>query len=376
MSSGEDAGADFFNIWAEGSDKSPIPKKLLKVIKESAIKDPRIESGVHGYITRWYVTEHELMTKYMNRKLIMGLDTSDAIGRDDIGMIIRDVETGAVIATGIYNETNTILFAEWLMSWIEKYPNLIMVIERKSSGVSIIDNLLLLMCEKGINPFKRLFNWIVSDVEEKNKTRNIEILKTMERNLDYSNVGEYRKYFGYATAGSGKASRDNLYGAVFNNSIKYTGDTVRDSTLINQLESLTIKNNRIDHRAGGHDDLVIGWLLSYWFLTEAKNKKYYEINTNRILTTVVDAMIAEQGGKKMIEYKDKQIKMREEIDDLFEKLKKENNPAMNMIIINKIKMIYRRLDKNIIQPFNIESVIENIELEKYKQKRYYGGRQA
>ena len=170
MSDGEDAGADFFNLWAEGSDASVIDKKLLKIIKNSEIKDPITKTSGRGYITRWYVNEAEI-ERYKDRYIVMGLDTSDAIGNDDIGMVIRDVITGEVIATGVYNETNTIIFSQFLMEWIKEFPKLIMVIERKSSGVSIIDNLLLLMTEEGYNPFKRLFNWIASDNDDKNKEK-------------------------------------------------------------------------------------------------------------------------------------------------------------------------------------------------------------
>jgi len=369
MSDGEDAGADFLNIWAEGSMASPIDKRLLKVIKDSKIPDGRIVPSTHGYITRWYVNDYDRTHKYKNRPIVMGLDTSDAVGKDDIGMVIRDAQTGEVIATGLYNETNIIYFAEWLIEWLEEYPNLTMVIERRSSGVAIIDKLLYILPAKGINPFRRLFNWVTDEADTDKKKK--EFLQYIDKHLDYDLINPYRKHFGYATAGSGKASRDNLYGNTFLSAIKYTGSVVRDPDLINQLESLTVRNNRIDHKSGGHDDLVIAWLLSYWFLTEGKNKKYYGIDTNSVLSTVVDSIIEEQGGREAILYKEAQIKKRKEIDELLAKLKQTKDNIKSTMISNKIRMMYKQLDKNIVQPFNVDTIIQNIELEKRKSNRYY-----
>lgn len=59
-------------------------------------------------------------------------------------MIIRDASTGEVVAAGNYNETNLIVFSEWLVEWLTTFDNLTLVPERKSSAVAIIDNLLKL----------------------------------------------------------------------------------------------------------------------------------------------------------------------------------------------------------------------------------------
>lgn len=367
MSEGENAEADFLNIWAEGSESSPISKEnLAKINKSGMFMEPYVEISTYGYITKWYVKEQELEGGLANRKLIMGLDTSDAVGNDDIGMCIRDSVTAEVLACGKYNETNLISFAEWLVSWLERFPNLTIVIERRSSGVAIIDHLLLLLPTKGIDPFKRLFNWVVNEADGNPIYRE----EVLDKNYNYRSeevYTKYRKHFGYATSGSGRSSRDNLYGLAFNASIKYTSDTVRDKTLIKQLTGLIRKNDRIDHPAGEHDDLCVGWLLGYWFLSNAKNTQYYGLEPRRLLSAVNHNIIMEQGGYEAIEEQNKQVAIKEEIDNLIAELRTEQSEIKSIILINKIKHKYLQL-KDADTSFNIEGLIKNIETMK-KVKR-------
>lgn len=367
MSSGENAGADFLNLWAEGNESSPIPKHLLKIIQNSVINDPYIEISRYGYITRWYVREQEVERQLGSRRLLMSLDTSDAVGNDDIAMTIRDVTTGEIVAAGVYNETNLITFSEWIADFIMKFKNMTVIIERRSSGVMIIDNLLKILPANNIDPFKRLFNWVVNDADIKPVYANEVINVEMNRRSSSVYV-KYRKQFGYATSGAGRASRDNLYGAAFNASIKYTGEGVHDKTLIHQLASLVRKNDRIDHRSGEHDDMVISWLMGYWFLSEAKNKSFYGLSNNLILSTVLNAMVDEEGGKELVLKKKKQTRLRLQIESLIEQLSSETNPIKSKMLTNKIKHLYKDIDTELTQTLNIESLLEDIEIKKRKKR--------
>ena len=374
MAEGDSVLADFLNKWVEGSETSPIDKKLLKMLLDSVVNEPYFELSRSGYITRWYVSESQIKTSMVQRYMIMSLDTSDAVGRDDIAMTLRDIKTGEVLAAGQYNETNLISFSEWLIDWLEEYPNLTMIIERRSSGVAIIDNLLKILPAKGIDPFKRLFNWIVDEADEYPK-RIEEVFHNRLEYRDPSIYVKYRKHFGYATSGSGRASRDALYGNTLLASIKYTGAKTRDKHLVDQIAGLTVRNGRIDHKAGSKDDLVISWALGYWFLTNARHKKYYGINENIVLSVVINNELIENGTKDKLEKQQYQMALKEQIDILLEKLRKEKNPIKSNMLSNKIKYLYNDIDTKYIQIVNIENLLETIELEKRKQqhqlRRYY-----
>lgn len=357
MATGDKAEAEFLLKWPEGNESSPIPKELLERIINSMIPDPIIDITKYGYIIRWYVKQNEVDNKLSNRKLIMSLDTSDAIGNDDIAMTLRDVTSGEIVGVGLYNETNLVTFSNWLADFIIDYENVTLIIERRSSGVTIIDNLLLLLPNHGIDPFKRIFNWVTDGYYTNDEYRNI-VDAPINNKINILN--KYRKEFGYATSGTGRASRDNLYGSAFNAVVKYTCDTIRDKDIIHQLSSLVRKNDRIDHIDGEHDDLVISLLLGYWFLTQAKSLDKYGLSPRVILTTVSNAMIEEEGGREVIAKRQEQTLLLKEIDKLVSMLKTEREYHKSELLLNRIKLLHKDLDKDISKKFNIESLIDDI----------------
>lgn len=366
MSSGENAGADFLNLWAEGSESSPIPKEILKAITASTTPSMYDEISSYGYITRWYIPEQEVLDGVYNRKLVMGLDTSDAGGKDDIAMVVRDVVTGETIAAGNYNETNLITFSDWIAEWLIEFDNIVLVPERRSSGASIIDNLLKLLPLKNVDPFKRIFNWVVNDCEE-NPVYMETVIGVPFNRRDSSVYTKYRPMFGFATSGGlGRQSRDRLYGTVFNASTKYTGHLCRDKALTHQLGCLTRKNGRIDHATDDHDDMVVAWLLGYWFLSEANNKSFYGINNQMVLAGVVQSIVNESGGVEAYAAKQKQLRLKAELTNTIDVLKAEKNPIISNMLKIRIKNIYSRIDTTNEPMLNIDAMIENLAMEKKK----------
>jgi len=367
MASGDAILADFLNIWVEGNEQSPIDKSLLKILTDSVVNEPYSEISKYGYITRWYLTEEYIKNTLPTRKVIMSLDTSDAVGKDDIAMTLRDIKTGATLAVGQYNETNLITFSEWLVDWIVEYPELTMIIERRSSGVAIIDNLLKILPMLGIDPFKRLFNWVVDEALEYPK-RAEEVFGTTLERRDPHVYTLYRKQFGYATSASGRASREALYGNSLLSSIKYTGNKTRDKQLVEQIAGLTVRNGRIDHKSGSKDDLVISWVLGYWFLTSGRNKEYYGIQNSIVLSTVINNELTSNGTKDKLAMQEYQSALKEHIDSLVDILREEKNPMKSIILSNKIKHLYKDIDTRYIQSVNIDGVLESIKIDKEKNK--------
>jgi len=360
---GKSAEADFLNIWPEGAGSSLIPKEKMKLIIASRVTDPNNMLSTYGYIIKWYIP----MDTIKDHLIVAGLDTSEAIGKDGIGLVLRNISTGAVVGSGDFNETNTVTFAKWLAEFLIEHPNVTMVIERKNTGVSIIDAMIEMLLHHNVDPFKRLFNWVVNDSRVKQAFYN-EVVNTPPSRRDPEVYIKYRKYFGYTTTGSGRSSRDMLYGEIFSTSIAYTSDTVKDPKLINQLSGLVIRNNRIDHSVGNNDDLVIAWLLCYWMLAKAENLDFYGIPAHKVLTTVAVSVVEEQGGTAAIEIREYQLELKAEIDELVDKIKSERSPVRSRILTSRLKYLYKDIDTNIIQSFNIDSLIESIELEKSKNR--------
>lgn len=355
LGTGDDINRDFFNLWTSGSLTNPIPTKYLDLMRKHQsdtlynLIDPK-----HGYITRWYVPEHQVKWAMDNHKCIMALDTSDAIGRDAISLVLVDTETFSVIAAGMFNDTNTIDFVMWLTDFIVRYSNITTIIERRSSGSAMLDHLLKWLPAHGVDPFQRLFNWVVNDANE-DPERYREVAIPFARR-DPDTLRKYREFFGFATSGSGQQSRNELYGQTLMNAAKHGPDRMNDKSLISQVTELTTRNGRIDHATGGHDDMVIAWLLCYWLLSKGTNLQFYGIDTTRVLTNVMREKPIDSFQHVQ---KAQQTQIREKIKNLYDQLSKENDE----IISTRIEHELRVLDKKIVleagEVYSVDQMINN-----------------
>ena len=361
FSEGANAESDYLNKWVAGNMSNPIPKKILEIIKKSE-KKPDPQTYKYGYIINWYITESEKI-KYARgmKHMVIGLDTSDALGgnNDDIGLVIRDVETGEVIGAGKYNETNLAIFADFLVSVLEAYPTSIFIPERKSSATAILDNMYTIMLTKSMNPYKRIFNWLVNNGNLNDK----KLLQILEHPT-IENLTKNKRYFGFATSSSGESSRGLLYGNVFRSSYNYTGDKVHDKDLIEQLSSLRVVNGKIDHEEGGHDDLVIAWLLTYWFLQYGKNKKWYGMDEHKVLVNLNNLQLMVENEGLDPEYVRKQEKLKEEIEAYIKTLRGVTDEIIALRLLNKIMFLSSKLDFKVIRNFNLESILNDIKIYK------------
>lgn len=369
LSDGENAETDYLNIWVTGTDTSPIRSELLQVMKDSVKEPSYVEITDSGFIIRWYVTEEEVKYIKSNKFVIVALDPSDAAGKDDMALVIRDVVSGKTLGVGVFNEVNIITFVEWLAELAIELVYSLFIIERRSTGSTIIDYLLKYLPTKGIDPFKKLFNWIIDEKDVYPK-----LFEDFNVPLNRRHSGSFEKYknkFGYATSSGGKASRDNLYGKSLLPSVKYTGHVTHDKELVGQVSSLVIKNGRIDHIAGGNDDLVIAWLLSYWVLVYGRNLEYYGIKTRSIMSVVVSRLEENinSNDEESELYRAEQEDLKRRIEDFMDILSKEKNDNKAFILINKIKRMSSQLDKRMVVTFNIDHMLRDIEDVRLENKR-------
>ena len=282
ISTPENIKRDIFNQWLSGSNASPIPKEYLEMIREHTVELPRSEFyHPYNYLLRWYISEEEMeYRERIGHSFIVGIDTSDGAGRDDISFIVRDHTNGEIVCAAVFNEINLITLADFFVSFLIRYPKSVMVIERKSSAPAMIDYIIQKLLQKEINPFSRLYNTIYQNKEEY-KREYEEISKAKYYNEDI--FTRYKKHIGFVTSGHGTTARSELYSGVLISMLKYTGKQLYDVQLITQISSLVIRNNRIDHPVGGSDDMVIGSLLSYWLIIHGKNLGLYGIDTNTLM---------------------------------------------------------------------------------------------
>lgn len=315
---GEEADRDFFNVWTSGTLKSPLSTQLNGVVKDSEIDPVWVEITKDNYVINWYITEAEFQERSREGHFVIGLDTSEGIGRDAIAMIIVDISDLSVVGAADVNETNLIRYAKFLSEVLIRYPSTTLVPERKSSAQSIIDALLIHLSNVGIDPFRRIYNVIVDAHTERAAEYN-ELFTPLGRRTN-AFYDRFKKSCGFVTTGQ---SRDLLYSTVLINAAKNSGHLIHDRKLSSEIRGLVTKNGRIDHNSSGHDDMVISWLLCHWFLTQSKNLEFYGIREGLALSRVY-------GVNKKLSLEEEidvqeQRHYRAEIDLLYEKLAKVND---------------------------------------------------
>lgn len=349
-STGNEAETDFLNIWADGDSASPFDKQLLKKIKDGIREDSIVKIYESGYMLRWYYDPKSLD----NIPLICGSDTSDAVGNDDITLVIIRGDTGETVAVGEYNETNTISFANWVLELLLTHKNMTLIMERRSSGTSILDFVFRGLSRSGINPYSRCFNWIV---QEKN-SNNIRFNSMLDYGIDEEFQDKHRKEIGYPTSASGRASRDKLYGQALTDAMSNVASNTYDKKLVMQILGLKTRNNRIDHKTTGKDDLVIAWLLAYWFAMSAKNTEVYNIGSTVLLSRVLYSSGISESDRKEMEHN---MEVVDNIKVLINKMKTEDDFTIQQALkhqINKYKtMIPKEYDKDL----NVEVALNKIE---------------
>lgn len=367
VQTGDAANRDYFNMWTSGSQTSPLPTSVLQAIRESVKSSDYDDiSHINNYVLRWYIPQDQIARRMAESKIVIGCDTSNASGGDDISVYFLDVESLETVACANINETNLIYFAKWISNLLIRYTNTTLIIENRSSAQSIIDYILIELTEAGIDPFKRLYNTIVN-----NKQENASAFEDMQRAVQRRDFDEYmrvKRAFGFATSGGGTSSRSNLYSAVLQLAAKRSCSRIYDKTLADQITGLITKNGRVDHAPGEHDDMVIGWLLSHWLITQAKNLKHYGIDPSRVgkLLRVTEDMPPELAREL-----EEQRQLRDKINSLADKI----SQSKDIYLSARIEQEMRRLSSKVIleenEIFNIDEVIRTAR-EKKKADRAGG----
>ena len=362
---GDAADRDFFNRWTSGSLSSPLSIQQMEIIRGSQKEPLYVEDckiGSFRVPCRWYIPKDSIEMYMAKNSSILSADTSDGAGGDDISLSLTDVKTGMLIASFNVNQVNLLAFSEWVCErWIIQCPNVTLIPERRSSAIALIDHLLLILPDRGIDPFKRIFNRIVNDPDE-NKTAYEEIKLPLSRRPHDIYV-RYKKAFGWATSGGGMTSRSDLYSTTLISAARNCGHMVNDKTTIDQILSLETRNGRVDHAPGEHDDAVIGWLLGHWMLTKAKNLLHYGIQVTDILSRNRGG--SENGGVITKEQRE-QIFYRDKIKELLGKLEQEQSEIISMKIENELRFYNSKL---IIEENEVLSLDELISKTKETKKQ-------
>ncbi len=354
---GDAADRDYFNIWTSGSTRSPLSVAQLELISKSKMDPLYVSISREGYVFNWYIPEEDIKDRMDSGKFALGMDTSDAIGRDAITLTLVDTATLEVIGASVCNESNIMLYASHVADLMVRYKNIILIPERRSSWAAFVDTICSRLIVVKEDPFRRIYNVAVDNSVELVEEYAIAKMGVSTRPIAF--YSKYKRLFGFATGSTGQHSRHVLYTDVLQTAATRGGYAVRDSRLVTEILELEIKDGRIDHSNSGHDDTVVSWLLCIWFLTYSKNLRFYGIDSP---LSNVPEILSDKPPLTPYEkhQKESQAAYREEMEALVEKLKGCDDNIIIMKIESRLKAIDSKIDGEFIAGNSLDSLLEDI----------------
>lgn len=328
----EQAERDYLNHWTSGSVYSPISSDLNNVIR-NAVREPQyIQMTDQRFMVNWFIKKEHKDQVLDNLHTIITLDSSNVLGQDGNGLHIFDLRTMGMISSSFVNLTTIHTYALWVAKMLIAYPKMSFIFENKSTGMAMCDIIASELIKAGINPFKRIFNRVIqegnSECSKYNEVTNVSGVPPIEL------YEKYKKFFGFMTTGQ---SRQYLYSNVFTRAMNSCGHKIRCKDTSEQIRSLEVRNEKIDHPKGEHDDMVISLLLGHYFAADGRHHKWYGIPDNYVMAEVSEkgALLSPEEIKELKE----QAMFKARVEQLKEDLRQSGEEFEIMVIEKKISKL-------------------------------------
>jgi hypothetical protein len=334
---------DYLNRRVSIQEQPIIPEAVLNTINSSQRDPSYIQMLASKFVLYWYLPKETVESQaFKNRPIVVGCDSSEMIGRDSTTLVGIDPSDFSVVFTFKCNEGNINVVGVMIAQLLLMYPKMLFVPENKSSGTSLIDIVIMMLRKENHNPFLRIFNWVVNNKNEK-EFSSINIRDTTL--LDPS----VKKYFGIKTD---KSKRDELYSSVLLESTAMAASRIRDQSLIRELNSLTVRNGRVDHATDGNDDVTIAFLMGSFVILNGKHLDVYGLSPGSVLRNV-DKVVSDKS--RILSEKQNQI--RDKLEELETTLKHQRDPSLRRMISGDIDILKGMLDNAaILTPQNADEL--------------------
>lgn len=359
------AKIDLLMMWTEeGMNKlfDDFVRERLAECKEEPVWNEEINDT--GLFVDWFMTREGLhsLSEDEDEFILFGMDTSDANNRDAMTLVGRRMRTGENVGVGRYPLAFADDVTEILKELLIRIPRSLLIIERNRAA-HMIERLLLTLPAYNIDPFRRIFNDIVQDpIKYKNEWRDLNEVHFKHRSKEF--YLRFKRFFGFYT---GPETRRQMYGFI-HEAVSLTGSGIRYKLLVDELIGLEVnKDGRIDHGNKTHDDLVVAWLLTYWFIKLGYNKAYYGIPQGMTMVevkTLKDNSETPKYTRNQLEFF---IKAKARINDLTKELAQCTNNLIADRIEQEIRKLSEIIPKEMKKTITIDTIIEEAKTERSKR---------
>lgn len=362
------AKIDLLLMWVEDGENrlfDDVTREAINNCKREKVWSKEYKSS--GLYMDFWVTQEELIKmgkKDYNDFFLIGVDTSSAINKDACTIIVRSSKTGKVVGVGRYPLAFLDDVTAIIVDVLSCLENSLLIIERNYAH-HMIDNLLIMLPAHGMDPFTRIYNQIYQDtVSYEKEYREVQATKFSYRNKNF--YLKFKQYFGFNTTAK---TRETLYGLI-QEAVGVTGYGLSYDLLADELINLRTKADRIDHDAKKHDDLVIAWLLTYWFIKLGANKSLYNIPTGIALTDTKNILASNAASNKealephVVQFMDN-VKAR--ITSLTDELLSSNDNILALRLEAEIRKLSKILPPEMSRLMTIDTLISEAAIERNKR---------
>lgn len=363
------AKIDLLLMWVEDGENrlfDDITREAINNCKREKVWSKEYRES--GLFMDFFHTQEELIQmgrKDHNDFFLIGTDTSAAINKDACTIIMRSMKTGKVIGVGRYALTFLDDVTAILVDLLSSFQNSVLVIERNYAH-HMIDNLLVMLPARGMDPFTRIFNQIYQDtVTYEKEYKEVQAVKFAYRQKNF--YLKFKQYFGFNTT---SRSRETLYGLI-QEAVGMTAYGLNYDMLADELINLRTKGDRIDHDTKKHDDLVISWLLTYWFIKLGANKSLYGIQSGIALTDTRNLLAVANAKKEaplephVVQFLDK---IRGRVTSLTEELLQSNDNILAIRLEAEIRRLSKMLPAEQSRLMTVDTLIEEAKMERNRRQ--------
>lgn len=358
---------DFLLMWTEDGENrlfDDLTREAINETKRDVVWSK--EYPEMGMYFDFFITEAEyrqMASDSYHDFLLIGCDTSSASGKDACTIVIRSIKTGKVVGVGRYSRAYLDDVGTILVDLLETMPNSMLVIERNYAH-QMIDNLLTILPAKGMDPFKRIFNSIYQNpIKYQKEFQESQRVKPQHRTRDF--YLRIKEHFGFVT---NPTTREEFYGYI-EEAVGVTGYGLHYDKLCDELIDLRLKGGRIDHDNNKHDDLVVAWLLTYWFIKKGESRSLYGISPGIALTDTVNLLRSKEEHEAGMTPQQQTfvINLKEKLAKLTDELLATNDNILALRIEAEIRKISRALPVETRGVLTVETLLSQAKMERNRR---------
>ena len=329
---------EVFLEWAQISENSPFKPEDLEMVKQY-IHEPKRTIMLGGIYPMYIYEEISPMAVP-----IIGVDVSGGYYRDSSAITIIDSKTTKVCACMNCNYISPIQLADVIYELVVNYmPNACVNIERNGGfGTSVIARL----------KNTRIKNNLYYEVKERVLEERNDGIHT------YRNKQKVKEY----GLNSSKNVRDLLID-ILHQRMDYHKDKFISPIIMNELNGLEIRKNRVDHSPTSHDDQIFSMLMALYVWYYGKDlMANFGIRTYTIRTDedYQESMIDKENETSYIEIMTDNTENSEQVDEQLKLLNEGSGKSYEQFLLEQDAK-----DKQMIQQLMTSRLFKETYAKKY-----------